>query len=73
MPLSAEMREDLRRKGLLSPEQLAAFLGVPLATIYKWRAVGTGPRGYRVGRHVRFAPAEVAQWLEAQGDPNRAA
>jgi len=71
--LSAETMDVLSRQGLLSPEQLADYLGVPLATVYKWRATGSGPRGYRVGRHVRFNPTEVARWLETQGDPQRVA
>lgn len=53
---------------LLSPKELADYLGVPLATIYQWRHKGTGPRGHVVGRHVRFQPADVAAWLESQAD-----
>jgi excisionase family DNA binding protein len=48
---------------------LAEFLGVPRATIYRWRHIGTGPRGIRVGKHVRFDPDEVARWVEQQTDP----
>lgn len=55
--------------GLLSPEQLAEYLDIPLATVYRWRARRTGPRGMRVGRHVRYRLADVERWLEAQADP----
>jgi excisionase family DNA binding protein len=49
---------------LLSPEELAAYLGIPLATIYRWRSRREGPPGVRVGRHVRYRTEEVLQWLD---------
>lgn len=48
---------------LLSVDEVAEILGVPKATIYRWRYIGTGPRGIPVGRYVRFRPAEVERWL----------
>lgn len=53
---------------LLGPEEVAAFLGVPLRTIYRWRSQREGPRGYRVGRHVRYRLVDVERWLEDRGD-----
>ena len=52
-PANASGRE------LLTIEQVSAWLQVPKQTLYKWRCTGAGPRGYRVGKHVRFAAAEV--------------
>ena len=49
---------------LLTPDELAAFLRVPVATIQSWRTKRTGPRGYRVGKHVRYRRADVEAWLE---------
>lgn len=51
---------------LWSIEDLAEFLAVPVNTVYRWRKYGGGPRSYKVGKHVRFQPAEVAAWLEEQ-------
>lgn len=48
---------------MISPKELAALLQVPLQTIYQWRYRGGGPRGYRVGRHVRFRMSDVEAWL----------
>ncbi|HEY2176009.1 MAG TPA: helix-turn-helix domain-containing protein [Mycobacteriales bacterium] len=45
---------------------MSDFLGVPVGTLRQWRYVGTGPKAYRVGRHLRYSPAEVNRWLEAQ-------
>ncbi|MEU2631408.1 helix-turn-helix domain-containing protein, partial [Kitasatospora sp. NPDC007106] len=39
---------------------------VPLETIYQWRRKRTGPPGFRVGRYLRYDPAEVAQWVAEQ-------
>ena len=53
-------------EGLLSPPQLAAYLNVPLATIYDWRHRRCGPPGFRLGKHVRYRKADVEQWIDDQ-------
>jgi excisionase family DNA binding protein len=58
-----------RGSALLSPQQLADYLGVPLATVYRWRYEGTGPRGIKVGKHVRYRRQDVERWLETRTDP----
>ncbi len=50
----------------LTPLDLADLLGVPLETIYQWRRKGTGPRGFRVGRHLRYDPEAVRRWVARQ-------
>lgn len=49
--------------------QLAAELGVPQSTVYAWRHKGSGPRGYRLGRAVRFRRADIEVWLAERADP----
>ena len=51
---------------LMSPKDLAAWLGVPLATVYRWNSDGCGPRRVTVGRHTRYAEADVHAWLETR-------
>jgi excisionase family DNA binding protein len=53
---------------LMSPFDVAKYLGVPLRTVYRWRSRGNGPRGYRVGRHVRYRCSDVERWLEHHRD-----
>ena len=53
---------------LLTVPELSDELKVPIPTIYKWRATGLGPRGIRVGKHVRFRREDVEAWLEQQAD-----
>ncbi|MFD6322110.1 helix-turn-helix domain-containing protein [Streptomyces sp. NPDC058442] len=50
----------------LTPVDLADLLGVPVETVYQWRRKQTGPRGFRVGRHLRFDPEDVRVWVESQ-------
>ena len=51
---------------LLSPADLATYLAIPLATVYRWRSRREGPRGIRVGRHVRYRVDDVERWLDDQ-------
>ena len=57
---------------LLGPQEVADYLGVPIRTVYAWRHRGTGPRGFRVGRHVRYRREDVDAWLEEQADKGAA-
>jgi excisionase family DNA binding protein len=56
-------------KLLLRPDEVAALLDVPLRTIYRWRSRHDGPRGYRIGRHVRYRVDDIEAWLEDHRDP----
>lgn len=61
------MREPLKVShpaGLISTQELARFLGVPVTTVYGWRTHGNGPPSYRVGRYTRYHPDEVLAWLD---------
>jgi predicted DNA-binding transcriptional regulator AlpA len=50
----------------LTPDDLVAMFGLPsVETVYQWRRKRTGPRGFRVGRHVRYDPADVQAWVES--------
>ena len=42
---------------------VAAYLGVPVQTIYQWRSTGYGPRGVRVGRYVKYRPEDGRAWV----------
>ncbi|SMF83267.1 AlpA family transcriptional regulator [Streptomyces sp. Amel2xC10] len=50
----------------LTPEDLVVLLRLPsVETVYQWRRKGVGPRGFRVGRHLRFDPEDVRAWVES--------
>ena len=54
---------------LMSTQDVAEYLGIPVHTIYAWRATGKGPRAYVCGKHLRFKASDVSEWLERQADP----
>ena len=45
--------------------ELAAFLSVSNQALYDLRSKGRGPRGFRVGRELRFRTAEIEAWIAA--------
>ncbi|MFH8395687.1 helix-turn-helix transcriptional regulator [Streptomyces sp. NPDC018036] len=50
----------------LTPEDLVILLRLPsVETVYQWRRKGTGPRGFRVGRHLCFDPQDVRAWVDS--------
>jgi predicted DNA-binding transcriptional regulator AlpA len=49
---------------VISLSDLCAHLHVPVQTIYDLRSQGRGPRGFRVGRELRFRVSEIEAWLE---------
>lgn len=53
----------------LSPSQLAEELKIPLATIYIWRSRHKGPRGHKIGNHVRYSRESINEWLATLADP----
>lgn len=54
---------------LMTIEEVAGYMQVPIKTLYDWRHRGIGPSGMRVGRHVRYRRSDVDDWLETCRDP----
>jgi predicted DNA-binding transcriptional regulator AlpA len=51
----------------LTPEDLVQLFELPsVETVYQWRRKRIGPRGFRVGRHLRYDPAEVQAWVRSR-------
>lgn len=51
---------------LATPQEIADFCGVPVATVYRWSSRGGGPKLIRVGRHLRARWTDIEAWLDAQ-------
>ncbi len=49
---------------LLSTQELADYLIVPVSTVYTWRARGTAPVAVKVGRYTRYKMSAVSEWLD---------
>jgi excisionase family DNA binding protein len=49
---------------LLTPEELAAYLKIPVRTIYDWRTRQYGPPARKIGKHLRYRKADVEMWVQ---------
>ncbi|MFJ6664024.1 helix-turn-helix transcriptional regulator [Streptomyces sp. NPDC091383] len=47
----------------LTPDDIADMFGVSLETVYQWRRKRTGPPGFRIGKHLRYDPADVRAYV----------
>jgi excisionase family DNA binding protein len=55
---------------LWTPQALSDYLGIPVATLYQWRQRSEGPPAVRLGKHLRYRPQAVREWLKSQEEPN---
>jgi excisionase family DNA binding protein len=69
----AQVMNEVVDERLMTIAELSTMLGVPIDTLYGWRHRGEGPKGYRVGRHVRHRRSSVEAWLEEQADRRQSA
>jgi excisionase family DNA binding protein len=56
--------------GLWTPQALSSYLGIPVATLYQWRQRSEGPPAVRLGKHLRYRPEAVREWLKSQEELN---
>ena len=49
---------------ILTIEDVARLLQVTPATVRQWRRMRTGPRGFRMGKGVRYRRSDVEQWID---------
>ena len=57
---------------LLTLQEVADIVRVPVATLRYWRHLGSGPESFRIGRTVRYWRSNVLQWLEVQSSRSQA-
>jgi excisionase family DNA binding protein len=48
---------------VLSIQEVAKLLNVPVSTIYAWNRHGVGPPHYKVGRKLRYQKGNARKWL----------
>jgi len=54
-----------RRAHALTDREAARLLGLSVATLRAWRLRHRGPRFVRFGRAVRYLPADIERFIEA--------
>jgi excisionase family DNA binding protein len=53
-------------EALMTTEQVAEYLQVPVTTLHQWRYLRKGPLAARIGRGLRYRRADVDAWVAAQ-------
>ena len=51
---------------LMTLDEVAAHLKVPVATMRKWRVEGKGPAGFRIGKYIRYRRSTVEAFIAEQ-------
>jgi predicted DNA-binding transcriptional regulator AlpA len=59
----------MQTKFLNTPEA-AEYLGLQPATLEAWRCRGGGPRFVKMGRAVRYTPADLYKYIELRTRSN---
>ncbi len=57
---------DTGQESFWTVTEVAAYLRVPVETLYAWRKRHYGPPAARLGRHLRYDPADVRAWVKGQ-------
>ena len=57
-----------RTDALMTIDDVADLLRMPVASLRYWRVLGTGPRAFIIGRRLRYLPADVLAWIAEQHD-----
>jgi predicted DNA-binding transcriptional regulator AlpA len=51
---------------LLSPAEVEEMYNIPTTTLEKWRSLKMGPPYHKLGKHIRYKPKDVEQWIESK-------
>ncbi|MFI5886461.1 helix-turn-helix domain-containing protein [Streptomyces sp. NPDC051554] len=57
----------------LTVDDIATMFEVPVETVYQWRKKRTGPPGFRIGKHLRYDPADVGTYVTERKTADQAA
>ena len=57
---------------LLTTEEAAERLRLPVNTLYGWRYARKGPPAFLMGRHLRWPESELESWIAARIAEGRA-
>lgn len=54
---------------LLTTNEIAERLAVPVETVRYWRKCRRGPRALKIGRAVRYRESDLLLWLAERTEP----
>ncbi|MFE1801106.1 helix-turn-helix domain-containing protein [Streptomyces sp. NPDC059517] len=55
----------------LTPDDIAEIFEVPKETVYQWSKKRIGPPGFRIGKHLRYDPADVRAYVTQRKSVSR--
>ncbi len=63
-----QQQQPVRNAGdeMLTLQEACTYLRIPEGTLRYWRHLGTGPRSFKLGRHVRYWKSDLVLWLTEQ-------
>jgi len=65
IPLEAStMRAQGLQRTVLTTTEAAAYLGLAISTLNKWRCYGEGPHFIKLGRAVRYKREDLDSFVE---------
>lgn len=63
-PNASEATPQSSQKALLTTSEAAAYLGLAISTLNKWRCFGEGPQFIKLGRAVRYRQDALKCYVE---------
>jgi predicted DNA-binding transcriptional regulator AlpA len=51
---------------ILTISQAAGIVNVSEGALKKWRQEGSGPKWFRLGKHVRYLETDITDWIDEQ-------
>ena len=61
-PLAAPRHDESGTEAMVSEKEAAGRLGVHPKTLGSLRRTGRGPRYAKIGRQIRYRPADIEEW-----------
>jgi excisionase family DNA binding protein len=68
MTTAATGRGSRDGEGLMTFDEVAAYVQLSKFTLYKMRAEGHGPPAARLGKHLRHRKSDVDAWIQSKMD-----
>ena len=61
----AAQREALRKKPLLTPEDVFQLYGIPVSTLATWRSRNKGPNYTKLEGSIFYTAKQIEKWIAA--------
>ena len=61
----------MNKTKMLTPKELAKYLGIATHTLSTYRMCGTGPKYIKLGRVIRYKFVDVLDWIDAKSTENK--